>query len=143
VEGREYPVFRTITASIRAGIGYLPAERKRDGLVMPLSVQTNLTLLVLRSLSRLGVTQIPAERAMAQRMRDTLQIRLRSLAQPVATLSGGNQQKVVLGLQEPTRGVDVGARYEIHQYLRSIAEQGTAILWVTTDVEEAVLVADR
>jgi ribose transport system ATP-binding protein len=154
VEGRDLPIFRTIKASIRAGIGYLPAERKRDGLVMPLSVQTNLTLLVLRSLSRLGLTQIPAERAMAQRMRDTLQIRLRTLAQPVATLSGGNQQKVVLGsrllthprvlvLQEPTRGVDVGARYEIHQYLRSIAEEGTAILWVTTDVEEAVLVADR
>src|SRR4029077_16849606 len=90
VEGREFPVFRSITASVRAGIGYLPAERKRDGLVMPLSVQTNLSLLVLRSLSRLGLTQIPAERAMAQRMRDTLQIRLRTLAQPVATLSGGN-----------------------------------------------------
>lgn len=154
VEGREFPVFRTITASSRAGIGYLPAERKRDGLVMPLSVQANLTLLVLRSLSRLGLAQPRAERTMAEQMRDTLQIRLRSLSQPVATLSGGNQQKVVLGsrllarprvlvLQEPTRGVDVGARFEIHHYLRGIAEQGTAILWVTTDVEEAVLVADR
>jgi ribose transport system ATP-binding protein len=154
VEGREYPVFRTITAATRAGIGYLPAERKRDGLVMPLSVQANLSLAVLRSLTRAGWLQPAAERAMAQRMRDTLQIRLRSLSQPVATLSGGNQQKVVLGsrllaeprvlvLQEPTRGVDVGARFEIHHYLRGIAEQGTAILWVTTDVEEAVLVADR
>ena len=154
VEGREFPVFRTINASMKAGIGYLPAERKRDGLVMPLSVQTNLTLAVLRSLSRFGLPQPRVERAAAVQMRDTLQIRLRSLAQPVATLSGGNQQKVVLGsrllarprvlvLQEPTRGVDVGARFEIHQYLRRIAEQGTAILWVTTDVEEAVLVADR
>lgn len=154
VQGREFPVFRTTTASTRAGIGYLPAERKRDGLVMPLSVQANLSLVVVRSLSRLGWLQPAAERAMAERMRDTLQIRLRALSQTVATLSGGNQQKVVLGsrllarpkvlvLQEPTRGVDVGARYEIHQYLRSIAEQGTAVLWVTTDVEEAVLVADR
>lgn len=154
VEGHEFPVFRTINASMRAGIGYLPAERKRDGLVMPLSVQTNLSLPILRSLSRLGLLQPRAERAVGVQMRDTLQIRLRSLAQPVATLSGGNQQKVVLGsrlvarprvlvLQEPTRGVDVGARFEIHQYLRKIAEQGTAILWVTTDVEEAVLVADR
>lgn len=154
VEGREFPVFRTITASVRAGIGYLPAERKRDGLVMPLSVQTNLSLLVLNSLSRLGLLQSRAERAMAVEMRSTLQIRLRSLSQPVATLSGGNQQKVVLGsrllarprvlvLQEPTRGVDVGARFEIHHYLRALSEQGTAVLWVTTDVEEAVLVADR
>ena len=154
VEGREFPVFRTINASMQAGIGYLPAERKRDGLVMPLSVETNLSLPILRSLARLGLLQPRAERAVAMQMRDRLQIRLRSLAQPVATLSGGNQQKVVLGsrllarprvlvLQEPTRGVDVGARFEIHQYLRQIAEQGTAILWVTTDVEEAVLVADR
>jgi ABC-type sugar transport system, ATPase component len=154
VEGREFPVFRTTTASARAGIGYLPAERKRDGLVMPLSVQANLSLVVVRSLSRLGWLRPAAERALAEQMRDTLQIRLRSLSQPVATLSGGNQQKVVLGsrllarprvlvLQEPTRGVDVGARYEIHHYLRSIAQQGTAVLWVTTDVEEAVLVADR
>jgi ribose transport system ATP-binding protein len=154
VEGRAFPVFRTINASTRAGIGYLPAERKRDGLVMPLSVQTNLSLAVLRSISHLGMLRPRAERAMAVQMRNTLQIRLRSLAQPVATLSGGNQQKVVLGsrllarprvlvLQEPTRGVDVGARFEIHQYLRRIAEQGTAILWITTDVEEAVLIADR
>jgi ABC-type sugar transport system ATPase subunit len=154
VEGREFPVFRTTTASTRAGIGYVPAERKRDGLVMPLSVQANLSLVVLHSLSRLGLLQPAAEREMAGRMRDTLHIRLRSLSQPAATLSGGNQQKVVLGsrllarprvlvLQEPTRGVDVGARFEIHHYLRTLAEQGTAILWVTTDVEEAVLVADR
>ena len=154
IEGREYPVFKTITASMRAGIGYLPAERKRDGLVMPLSVQTNLSLGVLRKLSRLGFLLTRVEHAMADGMRKTLQIRLRSLGQPVATLSGGNQQKVVLGsrlvarprvlvLQEPTRGVDVGARYEIHQYLRGIAEEGTAILWITTDVEEAVLLGDR
>src|SRR5258708_3344109 len=154
VEGREFPVFRTTTASTRAGIGYLPAERKRDGLVMPLSVQANLSLVVLQSLSRLGLLQPAAEREMAERMRDTLHIRLRSLSQPAATLSGGNQQKVVLGsrllarppdlvLQDPTRGVDVGARLDIPHSLRTLAEQWTAILWVTTDVEEAVLVAGR
>ena len=154
IEGHEHPVFKTITASVRAGIGYLPAERKRDGLVMPLSVQTNLSMVVLRALSRLGLLRSRSEHTMAERMRKTLQIRARSMAQPVATLSGGNQQKVVLGsrllarprvlvLQEPTRGVDVGARYEIHQYLRSLADEGTAILWITTDVEEAVLLGDR
>lgn len=154
IEGRSFPVFGTIQESARAGIGYLPAERKRDGLVMPLSVQANLTLGVLPSVSRGGWIQGSTERRSAEQIRRTLQIRARSLSQTVATLSGGNQQKVVLGsrllarpkvlvLQEPTRGVDVGARFEIHQYLRSLAEQGTAILWITTDVEEAVLVADR
>lgn len=154
VEGREFPVFRTIQDSARAGIGYMPAERKRDGLVMPLSVQANLTLAILPSLARFGWIQGRIERRQAEQIRRTLQIRSRSLAQTVATLSGGNQQKVVLGnrllarpkvlvLQEPTRGVDVGARFEIHQYLRGLADEGTAILWVTTDVEEAVLVADR
>src|SRR5262249_39755237 len=130
------------------------AERKRDGLVMPLSVQANLSLLVLGSVSRWGWLRAAAERRLAEEMRRRMLIRLRSAAQPVATLSGGNQQKVLLAsrlarrprvlvLQEPTRGVDVGARFEIHQYLRSIAAQGTGVLWVTTDVEEAVLVADR
>ena len=154
VEGRDYPMFRSIQASAHAGIGYLPAERKRDGLVMPLSVQANLSLAVLPSISRAGWIRPAVEHRNAEQIRRTLQIRARSLSQTVATLSGGNQQKVVLGsrllakprvlvLQEPTRGVDVGARFEIHQYLRGIAEQGTAILWITTDVEEAVLVADR
>jgi ribose transport system ATP-binding protein len=154
VEGRRHGMFRTPGQAVRAGIGSVPAERKRDGLVMPLSVQANLSLLVLPSVSRWGWLRAPAERRLAEQMRERLLIRLRSTAQPVATLSGGNQQKVLLAsrlarrprvlvLREPTRGVDVGARFEIHQYLRSIAAQGTGVLWVTTDVEEAVLVADR
>ena len=154
VEGRPHRIFRTPRAAGRAGIGYVPPERKRDGLVMTLPVQANVGLLVLPALSRLGWLQARRERRLGAEMRDRLHIRLRSLSQPVATLSGGNQQKVVLAsrlvarprvlvLQEPTRGVDVGARVEIHHYVRSIAEGGTAVLWVTTDVEEAVVVADR
>jgi ABC-type sugar transport system ATPase subunit len=154
IEGKRYGVFRKPAAARKAGIGYVPAERKREGLVMPLSVSANLSLLVLRVVSRLGWLRPAAERALAAQLRDRMQIRLRSLSQPVSTLSGGNQQKVMLAsrlatqprvlvLQEPTRGVDVGARVEIHHFLRSIAAQGTAVLWVTTDVEEAVLIADR
>jgi ribose transport system ATP-binding protein len=154
IGGRRHSVFRRPGAAGRAGIGYVPAERKREGLVLPLSVQANLSLLVLGAVSRLGWLRAGSERRLAQEMRDRMQIRARSLTQVVATLSGGNQQKVLLAsrlaarpralvLQEPTRGVDIGARVEIHQYLRSIAEQGTAVLWVTTDVEEAVLIADR
>ncbi len=154
IEGRQYAMFRRPGAAGRAGIGYVPAERKREGLVMPLPVQANLSLLVLRAISRLGWLSRNKEKRLAADLRQRMQIRARSLSQTVATLSGGNQQKVLLAsrlaarprvlvLQEPTRGVDVGARVEIHHYLRSIAAQGTGVLWVTTDVEEAVLVADR
>ena len=154
IDGRRHPVFRRPASARKAGIGYVPAERKREGLVMPLSVYANLSLLVLRLVSRFGWLRPKAERRLAVQLRDHMQIRLRSLSQPVSTLSGGNQQKVLLAsrlvsqprvlvLQEPTRGVDVGARFEIHHYLRSIAAQGMGVLWVTTDVEEAVLIADR
>jgi ribose transport system ATP-binding protein len=154
IEGKRYSVFRKPAAARKAGIGYVPAERKREGLVMPLSVEANLSLLVLRLISKLGWLSAKAERRLGNQLRDRMQIRLRALSQPVSTLSGGNQQKVMLAsrlatqprvlvLQEPTRGVDVGARVEIHHFLRSIAAQGTAVLWVTTDVEEAVLIADR
>lgn len=154
VEGKAYGIFRTPRSATRAGISYVPAERKRDGLVMTLSVQANVSLLSIDHIARLGWLRTSRERRLAARMRDRLRIRMRSLTQLVSTLSGGNQQKVVLAsrlvtnprvlvLQEPTRGVDVGARVEIHQYLRAIADQGTAVLWITTDVEEAVVVADR
>jgi len=154
IEQREYRAFPSPAAARKAGIGYVPAERKRDGLVMPLSVQANLSLLVFRLISKFGWLRASAERRLADTLRRRLLIRMRSLSQPVGTLSGGNQQKVLLAsrlaasprvfvLLEPTRGVDVGARYEIHQYVRSIAALGTPVLWMTTDVEEAVLIADR
>jgi len=154
IEGRRYSVFKKPAAARRAGIGYVPAERKREGLVMPLSVAANLSLLVLGSVSSFGWLRGRSELKLAGELRERMQIRFRGLSQPVSTLSGGNQQKVMLAsrlathprvlvLQEPTRGVDVGARVEIHHFLRSIAAQGTAVLWITTDVEEAVLIADR
>ncbi len=154
IEGKDYRVFRGPAAARRAGVGYVPAERKREGLIMPLSVQANLSMLVTNLVSSFGWLRPAAERRLAERLRDRMRIRYRSGSQIVATLSGGNQQKVLLAsrlaanpkvfvLQEPTRGVDVGARYEIHQYVRSIASQGTPVVWITTDVEEAVLIADR
>ncbi|MCP9486030.1 MAG: sugar ABC transporter ATP-binding protein [Gaiellaceae bacterium MAG52_C11] len=152
--GQARPIFRSTREARAAGLGYVPPERKREGLVMALPVQTNLTLHVLSSVSRFGWINRVRERRIAEEWRDRLQIRLRSVRQPVESLSGGNQQKVLLGsrllskprvlvLNEPTRGVDVGARAEIHRYLRNEADAGAAILWVTSDAEEAVLVSDR
>jgi ribose transport system ATP-binding protein len=152
--GKEARVFRTPREAKANGIGYVPPERKRDGLIMALPVRANLTLHVLASVSRLGLVNGYRERRIAEDWRGRLQMRMRSTSQPVESLSGGNQQKVLLGsrllakpqvlvLNEPTRGVDVGARVEIHRYLSSEANAGAAILWVTSDVEEAVLVSDR
>jgi ABC-type sugar transport system ATPase subunit len=111
-------------------------------------------MLMMASISRFGFINRFAERRMAQEWQETLQIRCRSVTQEVGALSGGNQQKVLLGsrlvarptflvLNEPTRGVDVGTRVQIHQYLKGEAARGTSVLWVTSDIEEAVLVSDR
>jgi ribose transport system ATP-binding protein len=141
-------------AARRAAIGYVPAERKRDGLVLTLSVQANLGLLTLNRVSRLGVLRRRLERAAARRWIDAFNIRLRAPSQPAGELSGGNQQKVmvasrlatepvVFALQEPTRGVDIGARVELHRFIRDVAARGVGLLIVTTDLEEAVLISDR
>ena len=147
-------LFLNPRAAHRAKIIYMPPERKRDGLVLGLSVQANISLAVLRTLSRFGFLKYHAEKSLAERLSGQLNIRLQSVNQMVSQLSGGNQQKVLLAsrmaagpyvfvLHEPTRGVDVGARIEIHKILRHMADRGAAILWVTSDVEEAVVVSDR
>jgi ABC-type sugar transport system ATPase subunit len=154
-DGVEMQPFKSPAESKRAGIGYVPAERKRDGLILGMSVEANLSLLILDRVSHVGMLNRHLERKRAEEWRERLTIRCKSLTQSVESLSGGNQQKVMLGsrlevhpsilvLNEPTRGVDVGARAEIHRYLREEAkERGTAVLWVTSEVEEAVLVSDR
>jgi ribose transport system ATP-binding protein len=154
VHGRPQGTFATPRRAREAGIAYVPPERKRDGLLMDRTIQENLSLLEMRKFSRLGFMNNLAERKMAEQWRDILQVRCRSVAQRISSLSGGNQQKVLLGsrlvsrpallvLNEPTRGVDVGTRAQIHRYLKDEARRGTAVLWVTSDVEEAVLVSDR
>jgi ribose transport system ATP-binding protein len=154
IGGVERPAFSNPRESRAAGIGYVPPERKRDGLNLETSISANLSMLVLPRVSRWGFINRLAERRNANEWRDTLQIRCRSITQQVGALSGGNQQKVLLGsrlvahpsflvLNEPTRGVDVGTRVQIHQYLKAEASRGTSVLWVTSDIEEAVLVSDR
>lgn len=154
VYGKEVASFEGPRDAIRAGIVYLPPERQRDGLVLPMSVRENLTMMVMSSVARRGVIDQSRQRTIALALKDKLDIRLRTIDQGVDSLSGGNQQKVLLGsrlaaargiviLNEPTRGVDVGARAEIHNQLREEARAGSAVLWITSDVEEAVLVSDR
>lgn len=153
VDGRAWQP-TTPGAATRAGLAYLPEDRLRQGIFASLAVQANLTLAALRRLAVGTLLFGQRETATATTHVRQLQVKLRSLKQPIRTLSGGNQQKVVLGrwlacdpgiliLDEPTRGVDVGARSEIHQQLRRLADEGRAIVMISSDLAEVMAHSDR
>jgi L-arabinose transport system ATP-binding protein len=140
--------------ALRAGIGLAPEERKAQALLLRRSVRDNITLAVLSRLARLRVVRRRAERDLARRHVDQLAIRASSIEQEVATLSGGNQQKVVLArwlarrprvliLDEPTRGVDVGAKAEIYSIINDLAAQGMALLVISSEMPELLGLSDR
>ncbi|NLC58242.1 MAG: sugar ABC transporter ATP-binding protein [Armatimonadetes bacterium] len=144
----------SVPAAIRQGVALVPEDRQHLGLVLPLPVGTNLTLAVLRGLSRFGFPSKRQEAPLIARLMKELDIRAASAAVPAETLSGGNQQKVVLGkwlaasprvliLDEPTRGVDVGAKAEVHRLIRSLAQQGMATLLISSDLPELLAMSDR
>ena len=136
------------------GIAYVPEERQRQGLVLPFSVSENLSLVILRRLSRLGFINHASERIVAHDVVRRLDIRTPGIGVPAATLSGGNQQKVVVGkwlaaeprvliMDEPTRGVDVGAKAEIHRLMSALAGRGLAILLISSELPELLGMSDR
>jgi ribose transport system ATP-binding protein len=132
----------------------VPEERKADGLALALSLADNIAMPQLPSVSRFGVVQFDKELALAQQQIEALSIRTSSARVPVSNLSGGNQQKVVLGkwlargskiliLDDPTRGIDVGAKVEIYRLLRQLADGGAAILLISSDLPEVLGLSDR
>jgi ribose transport system ATP-binding protein len=137
------------------GLALLPEDRKTQGLLLPASVRANVTLGSLhRAAGALGNVRGREEEALARPVVEALGVKARSLDQPVAELSGGNQQKVMLGraflqdpavllVDEPTRGVDVGARDEVHRQLRELALRGKAIVVASSEIEELFKIADR
>lgn len=154
VDERPRRIFRSPREAWKQGVVYLPADRKADGLILTQSLQVNLSLPNLRQVTNGGVLRLRRERAFAKRLLKQFGVRAQGPGQEAGLLSGGNQQKVMLAgrlaaappilvLHEPTRGVDVGARAQIHALLRDTAAGGAAILAVTSDLEEAVLLADR
>jgi rhamnose transport system ATP-binding protein len=141
-------------AAMAAGMALVPEDRRQQGLIMELSVERNVTLPRSRALSRLGVLFGGAERREAASWTQRLQTKLRRLSDPVGTLSGGNQQKVVLAkwlatgpklliLDEPTRGIDVGTKAEVHRLMSSLAAEGMAIVMVSSELPEVLGMADR
>ena len=140
--------------AIALGIGLVPEDRKRQGLVLGESGAHNTTLPILRRLSRALFVRRREEETLASTFFSTLRVRTPSLAAPVAGLSGGNQQKVVLArwlaansriliLDEPTRGVDVGAKAEIHRLIRDLAARGNAVLLISSELPEVIAISHR
>ncbi|GAA1768891.1 sugar ABC transporter ATP-binding protein [Agromyces humatus] len=141
-------------AAIDAGIGFVPEDRRKQGLVMDLSVARNATLTLRNSLARFGLINGGRERAAAVEWTKRLQVKTGSQEYAVSTLSGGNQQKVVLAkwlatepklliVDEPTRGIDVGTKAEVHRLLSDLAGRGIAILMISSELPEVLGMADR
>jgi ribose transport system ATP-binding protein len=152
VNGRQQQP-RSPAHAIRLGLGLLPEERKTQGLVLGMSVANNITMASLPSFTRYAFLNRSGEAGAAQRMRDSLAIKTRSVHQPVVNLSGGNQQKVALSkwlvsgvrtliFVEPTRGVDVGAKLEIYELIKSFVAGGGSVMIITSEIDEA-LMCDR
>jgi ribose transport system ATP-binding protein len=146
--------FKSPQDAIARGIAYLTEDRKGDGIVPELSVRDNLTLVCLRTLTKRGVVDVAKQREIVDRFIESLGIKLRSPDQPIRELSGGNQQKVLLArwlatnpslllLDEPTRGIDVGAKADVAKIIRELRDSGLAVLLSASELEELTAVADR
>ncbi|MER6092101.1 sugar ABC transporter ATP-binding protein [Streptomyces bluensis] len=143
-----------VNAAMRAGIGLVPEDRKGQGLVLDASVAENLGLVTLRGATKGGFVDLKGQHEAAARIAEQLGVRMAGLHQHVRTLSGGNQQKVVIGkwlladtkvliLDEPTRGIDVGAKVEIYQLINELTAAGAAVLMISSDLPEVLGMSDR
>jgi ribose transport system ATP-binding protein len=140
--------------SPEVGMALIPEDRKNEGLMLPMSVRANLSFAAMRQFSRFGIVDKTAEDKEIDAIVKLLQIKADGVDGPVAALSGGNQQKVVIGkwlmtkprivlLNDPTRGIDVGTKQEFYQLLARLAETGVAIIYYSTDYDELVGCCDR
>ena len=142
------------TTAMAAGVGFVPEDRRQQGLVMDMSVEQNVALASLGRLAKAGLIRVSAERAMAADWATRLKIKYGRLTDPVSMLSGGNQQKVVLAkwlgrkpavliVDEPTRGIDVATKAEVHHLLAGLAKSGVGVLMISSELPEVLGVSDR
>jgi ABC-type sugar transport system ATPase subunit len=153
VRNKELPL-RDVNTALAAGIGLLPEDRKRQGLVLSMNCRENTTLAALNRLTRFGFVRQNKEHSLAESYAKKLRVKAASLEVLIASLSGGNQQKIALAkwlarecdiliVDEPTRGVDVGAKAEIHHLLDELACQGLALLVISSELPEVMNVSRR
>ena len=142
------------SAAMAAGIGYVPEDRRQQGLVIEMATSTNIALASLGELRRFGFVRRAAERRFATDWSARLQVKYSRIGHPVSTLSGGNQQKVVLAkwlarkprlliVDEPTRGIDIATKNEVHRLLLELADEGVAVLMISSELPEVLRIADR
>lgn len=147
-------VIKSPLKAIQNGIGLLPEDRKGQGLIMDMDVKENITLPILKALSKFGFIDYQKERKICLSLVESLNIKIASLAQLVKNLSGGNQQKIVLSkvlatetdiliIDEPTRGIDVGAKQEIYKIMRDLVENGKSIIMISSELPELIGMSDR
>jgi ribose transport system ATP-binding protein len=149
------PVFiKSPAKALKLGIGLIPEDRKIHGVFLQMTIAWNITISNIKTLSKWGVINRKKEKIQAEEYRKKLNIKTPSIQQKVLNLSGGNQQKVVLAkvlasqsgviiFDEPTRGIDVGAREEIYQLMRELSDQGKALIMISSDMEELLGMSDR
>jgi ABC-type sugar transport system ATPase subunit len=153
LDGRRIPLGNPRKA-IRMGIALIPENRKEQGLIMSQSVRHNISLIILERLRKFLFINEKRECDTVRKQIDDMNIKTPSLEQEVGYLSGGNQQKVVLGkwlasapkltiLDEPTRGIDVGSKIEIYQIIRDLAKKGTAVILISSELQEIIGMSDR
>jgi rhamnose transport system ATP-binding protein len=137
-----------------AGVAYLPEDRHQEGLVLDFSIAENVTLPILPRLFPRLLVRSSVERSVAREYTDQFRVRMTGVDQLVGALSGGNQQKVVLAkwlaskptvliLDEPTRGIDIGAKVEVHRIISELAASGLAIVLISSDLPEVLAMSDR
>ncbi|MBB3937577.1 sugar ABC transporter ATP-binding protein [Aureimonas phyllosphaerae] len=145
---------RSIHGRIKRGIALIPEDRKAEGLVQILSVAENMSMSSLSSFTRLFHLDVGRERSSVRDFVRRLAVKVSNIDNPVSSLSGGNQQKIVIGkalmtgpkvllMDEPSRGIDIGAKAEVFRVMRELAAQGLGILFVTSDLEEVMELSDR
>ena len=155
IDGKPTPIASPEAAKCKQiGMALIPEDRKTEGLMLPMAVRDNLSFAALDRLSNAGIIDRPAERKAIEEMIKLLAIRTDGIDIPVGSLSGGNQQKVVIAkwlmvtpriilLNDPTRGIDVGTKQEIYQLLRNLADSGAAIIFYSTDYDELIGCCNR
>ncbi len=140
--------------AIQHGLAYVPEDRRLQGLIMDFSITSNMTLPIVRQFSTFAMMNCQRENAVSQDYSQQLQVRSSGISQMVKALSGGNQQKVVLAkwlitnpsiliLDEPTRGVDIGAKAEVHRIISDLASKGMAIILISSELPEVLAMSDR
>jgi rhamnose transport system ATP-binding protein len=139
---------------LRLGLAYLPEDRDGQGLILPESIVNNVTLPIAGRLARLGVLNRSGERQIAKDAVGTYEVKTTSIEQPVSSLSGGNRQKVAFAkwlaakpmaliLDEPTHGIDIGSKAQVHRIITLLADQGLAVLIISSDLPEVLAISDR